>query len=292
MSDVDKKYLATGVSRRQMEPFDEEFLAQVKKHLLRSRGVDLSGYSSSFVMRAIKKRIARSDASSQVAYAKLLTRSDEETNQLLAALSINVTEFFRDKGAFESFAENAIRPLLQYKLSTGGGIMRIWSAGCATGQETYTIMICVAEELKRTPKAGSLILSVTGTDISRSAIAKAKKGIYTEEEVRGVSDKMLAEYFVMNGKDYEVTDELAKRVRFHVENLLGKPGAKYFDAVVCRNVLIYFSKPMHELVMENLHEALRPGGYLMLGRTEALMGQMRSKFDIIDQENRILRKVC
>jgi chemotaxis methyl-accepting protein methylase len=274
-----------------MEPFDEEFLGLVKRHLYRSRGVDLSGYSPSFVMRAIRKRVSRSNATSQAAYAKLLTRSDEETNELLSALSINVTEFFRDMGAFESFSEKVIRPLLKGKVSTGGGVMRIWSAGCATGQETYTIMICVAEELKRSAAPGPMIMSVTGTDISKAAIAKAKAGVYAEEEVRGVPSEMLKEYFVRNGNNYEVIDDLAKRVRFRLENLLDKPGSKFYDAIVCRNVLIYFSRQMHEIVMENLFEALRPGGYLMLGRTEALIGQIRSRFEIIDQENRILRRV-
>jgi chemotaxis methyl-accepting protein methylase len=274
-----------------MESLEDEFLAQVKRHLFKSRGVDLSGYSQSFVMRAIRKRISRANADSSAAYVKLLMRSEEETSELLGALSINVTEFFRDKGAFETLRAKAIRPLMDNKIATGGGIMRIWSAGCATGQETYTIMMCVAEELKRTGVAGIPLLSVMGTDISRFAIAKAKKGIYTKDEVRGVPEKFLREYFVRNGEDYEVTEALHKRVRFHLENLLDKPGSKFFDAIVCRNVLIYFSRPMHELVMENLHDALRVGGYLMIGRTEALIGQMRSKFDIVDQENRILRKI-
>jgi chemotaxis methyl-accepting protein methylase len=275
-----------------MDSFEDEFLAQVKRHLLKARGVDLSGYSPSFVMRAIRKRISRADSESLAAYSKLLMRSDEETNELLAALSINVTEFFRDKGAFESFREKAIRPILDYKFSTGGGILRIWSAGCATGQETYTIMMCVSEELKRTGTAGLPLMSVTGTDISRGAIAKAKKGIYSKTDVENVPDKMLREYFVRNGDNYEVTDELAKRVRFHLENLLAPPSSKFYDAVVCRNVLIYFSRPMHEIVMGHLYDAIRIGGYLMLGRTEALIGQMRTKFEIADQENRILRKVC
>src|SRR5512137_520646 len=253
-----------------MEPIEDEFLAQVKRHLFKARGVDLSGYSPSFVMRAIRKRVARADSDSLAAYVKLLLRSDDETNELLGALSINVTEFFRDKGAFETFRAKAIRPLLDYKLSTGGGILRIWSAGCATGQETYTLMMCVAEELKRTGTVGLPLMSVTGTDISRAAIAKAKKGIYTKEEVRGVPEKMLREYFIARENDYEVTDALAKRVRFHLENLLDEPSSKFYDAIVCRNVLIYFSRPMHETVMGHLHDALRIGGYLMIGRTEAL----------------------
>jgi chemotaxis protein methyltransferase CheR len=275
-----------------MDEIEDQFTAQVMRHLFRSRGVDMSGYSQSFVMRAIRKRVARSDTDSMAAYVRLLMRSEEETNELLNALSINVTEFFRDRGAFESFSAKAIRPLLDYKAATGGGILRIWSAGCATGQETYTISMCLADELARRGVLEIPIMSITGTDISRGAVAKAKKGIYTAAEVSNVPDRMLSKYFIRTGDGYEVSDTIKKGVRFHLENILDKPGSKFYDAIVCRNVLIYFSRPMHETVMTNLYEALRLGGYLMIGRTEALIGQMRSKFEVVDQENRILRKVC
>ena len=269
---------------------EEELFNQVKRHLLKSRGVDLSGYSPSFVGRAIRKRISRSDITDYTAYVKLLMRSETETSELLNALSINVTEFFRDRGAFESFQVKVLRPLLEGKTAGGGGIVRIWSAGCATGQETYTIAMCLAEEAKRC-RQKLPIMSVLGTDISVRAIAKAKRGIYSEEEVKGVSDKYLAEYFTKKDDEYEVSEDLRKRMRFTKENLLDTPSSKFFDAIVCRNVLIYFSHPMHETVMHHLHEALRIEGCLMLGRTEALVGKIRDKFDVIDQENRILRKI-
>jgi len=184
---------------------DEELFQQVKRHLLKSRGVDLSGYSPSFVGRAIRKRISRSDITDYTAYVKLLMRSETETNELLNALSINVTEFFRDRGAFESFQVKVIRPLLESKISGGGGILRIWSAGCATGQETYTIMICLAEEAKRCRAQPLPMMSVLGTDISVRAIAKAKRGVYTEEEVKGIPDNHLFEYFVKRDGHYEVS---------------------------------------------------------------------------------------
>ena len=271
---------------------EEELFNQVKRHLLKTRGVDLSGYSSSFVGRAIRKRIARADIPDYVGYVKLLMRSDTETNELLSALSINVTEFFRDKGAFESFQAKVFRPLLESKIKGGGGILRIWSAGCATGQETYTLAICLAEEVRRYRGLTLPMMSLLGTDISAHALAKAKKGVYTEEEVRGVPDKYLAEYFEKKEDKYEVIEELKKRTRFAKENLLVPPGSKFFDAVVCRNVLIYFSRPMHDTVMHHLHDALRVDGYLMMGRTEALVGLLRGKFEVIDQENRILKKLA
>jgi chemotaxis protein methyltransferase CheR len=89
-----------------------------------------------------------------------------------------------------------------------------------------------------------------------------------------------------------VSEEVRKRTRFVRENLLDTPSSKFFDAIVCRNVLIYFSRPMHDAVMHHLYESLRSDGYLMIGRTEALVGHMRGKFDVVDQENRILRKIA
>lgn len=282
-----------GISSRKfiaiwMEPYDEAFLTQVMRHLFQTRGIDLTGYSQSFVYRAIRKRIGRSDSVDQSDYLRKLQKSEDETNQLLAALSINVTEFFRDRGAFEAFSECVIRPLLQAK-SGANSILRVWSAGCATGQEVYTIAMCLLEEARRirTPPP---MLSVVGTDISSQAIAKGKSGIYTREEVKGVSDKLLHEYFVKRADDYEVDDRLGRITRFYRENLLDTPEQKHFDAVVCRNVLIYFSRAMHDKVTMNLYHSLRQGGYLMLGRTETLMGAPRGVFEVINLENRILRK--
>lgn len=272
-----------------MDLTEEEFTTHVMKHLFRSRGVDLSGYSQSFVLRCIKRRLSRSGYISRPGYLKYLMSSDEETNELLNALSINVTEFFRDKSAWDAFVKVVLRPMIEYKMS-GGGILRMWSAGCATGQEPLTMAICVSEELEGIPEAQRPMVTILGTDISLEAIAKAKAGVYSKEHVRGLSDKMLAKYFVPVAHGYEAKDILKKRVRYVRENLLDTPSMKYFDVVICRNVMIYFSRKMHEIVARNLFEALRPGGYLILGKTETLLGAPRESFDVVDLENRILRK--
>ncbi len=241
------------------------------------------------MMRSIRRRIGRSGRLDYAAYLHHLINSDEETNELLGALSINVTEFFRDRGAFETFSRVAIKPLLESKTGSGG-LLRLWSAGCATGQEVYTLAICVAQELKRFEREQRLLISIVGTDISTAALAKAKSGIYTKDEMRGLSDKYVSEYFEHTGDNYVVGPQLRKGVRFARENLLDRPGSKYFDAIICRNVMIYFSRAMHDKVTMNLYEALRTGGYLMVGRTETLMGPPRAGFEVVDLENRILRK--
>lgn len=273
-----------------MSPDEEQFLMQVMKHLFKSRGIDISGYSESFVMRAIKKRVGRTCSPDHPGYLKRLVHSEEETNELLGALSINVTEFFRDRGAFEAFEKMAIRPLLESKVQNGA-LLRIWSAGCATGQETYTIAMCLAEEMKHFEPGKRPLASVLGTDISELALAKAESGIYPREEAKGIPEKLLNLYFVRKGQAFEAAPSLTRYVRFARENLLEKPGSKFFDAIVCRNVLIYFNREMHEVVVQNLYESLRKGGYLMLGRTETLMGAPRSAFEVVDLENRILRKL-
>ena len=275
---------------RFVHPTEDQFVTQVMKHLFRSRGVDMSGYSESFVLRAIKKRVSRAGAADQMGYLRILLHSENETNELLGALSINVTEFFRDKGAFEALATRVVRPLLALKAAEGG-VLRMWSAGCATGQETYTMAMCLAEELSELPQDKSPVSSILGTDISNAALAKAESGIYTKEEIKGIPEKLLIKYFGKKGLSYEACQGLTRFTRFARENILDKPGSRFFDAIVCRNVLIYFSRDMHTVVVHNLHEALRKGGYLMLGRTETLMGAPRSSFEVVDLENRILRKL-
>ncbi len=272
-----------------METDDSQVIQEVMRHLFRSRGIDMSGYSPSFVMRSIRRRIGRSGSANHTNYLKLLLSSDDETNELLGALSINVTEFFRDKGAFEAWSTKVLLPLVSSK-SASGGILRIWSAGCASGQETYTLSICVNEALKKCTLGRTPMVTILGTDISAKALAKAKSGLYTKEEVRGVPDKYIAEYFQKHGHGYEVRESLRKGVRFARENLLDVPSSKYFDAIVCRNVMIYFSRGMHEQVVMNLYTALSRDGYLMLGKTETLMGAPRDGFDVVDLEHRILRK--
>jgi chemotaxis protein methyltransferase CheR len=150
--------------------------------------------------------------------------------------------------------------------------------------------ICIAEVVKDLDPTRLPMITVLGTDISTNALAKAKSGIYTKEEVKGLSDNFLMEYFRKTPQGYEACPALRKGMRFSRENLLEDPQSKYFDAIVCRNVMIYFSREMHDKVATNLYHALMRGGYLMLGKTETLMGAPREAFEVVDLENRILKK--
>jgi len=223
-------------------------------------------------------------------YVALLRKSEDEMNELIAALSVNVTDFFRDTGAFEALTEQVIAPLASLKIGLGWSTLRIWSAGCATGQETYTIAICVAEELKKIEQGGDLVVRIQGTDLSRAALNVAERGMYSEAQVKAIPKDILSEHFIKDDSGYQVSPGIRRMTRFSQSNLLDSPSQKFVDLIVCRNVVIYFSRPMHDVLVKNFHTALRPGGCLMLGRTETLMGSPRRLFEAVDHENRIFRK--
>lgn len=264
----------------------------IRRFLQQTRGFDISGYSPSFVSRSIRKRTGRTGCSSPLQYVALLRRDDDEVNELISALSINVTDFFRDDDAFRALSTLVLRPLVSQKVEQGWSALRVWSAGCATGQETYTVAMCVAEELRRLRTDSALVVRIVGTDLSSKALAYAQRGTYTPEQVKGVPRRLLAEYFTRTESGYEILPSIRRDVKFSEGNLLNRPDRKFFDLVVCRNVVIYFSRPMHDRVITNFHAALKAGGYLMLGRTETLLGRPRQMFDLVDHENRIFRKLA
>jgi chemotaxis methyl-accepting protein methylase len=274
-----------------MKSSEDSHVESIRHHLMKTRGLDISGYSASFTMRSIKKRLGRTGCNTLDEYVNKVLSSEEETTEFLSALSINVTEFFRDDGVFEAISKTVMRPLLRSKEGSGG-IFRIWSAGCATGQEAYTIAICLEEELRRLKASDNVLASVTGGDLSSSALKFARQGLYAADQVKNVPAHLLKEYFERQNGSYSVREGLKRRVRFVKENLLDEPKQRFFDLVVCRNVLIYFSRPSHDKVVLNLHKALRPEGYLVLGRTESLVGAPRRAFDLVDAENRIFRKIA
>ncbi len=269
---------------------DHEVYDLIRQHLLRSRGFDISGYSKSFFDRTIRKRIGRTDSKSALEYIGLLRRSDEEVNELISSLSVNVTDFFRDSEAFEALSALVLRPLVARKTELGWSSLRIWSAGCATGQETYSIAMCVLEEMRKGNARKDLVVRIVGTDLSKTALDFANAGVYSQDGVKGIPRRLLSEYFERCDDGFKASNALKRIIRFSSGNLLDRPTGKYYDLIVCRNVVIYFSRPMHDRVIDNFYQALRAGGYLMLGRTETLMGPRRQWFEGIDRENRIFRK--
>jgi two-component system CheB/CheR fusion protein len=180
-------------------------------------------------------------------------------------LLISVTNFFRDPNAFSVLEQRIIPQLFERKRN--GDQVRVWSAGCATGEEAYSLAMMLSEFATNLADAPSI--QVFATDLDEHAIATARDGLYSEVDVADVSSDRLARFFQREAGGYRVRRELRQRVLFAHHNVIKDPPFAHLDLISCRNLLIYLNRPIQERLIETFHFALRPGGYLLLGTAEA-----------------------
>jgi chemotaxis protein methyltransferase CheR len=258
-----------------MTPEDRDF-AVLKRQILRDAGFDCSPYNDKFLKRRFDIRMRANNVRSYREYAGLLERDPPEYTELIEALTIPVTEFFRDPDVFEDFEKTIIPKLIADKKRKKQKIIRVWSAGCASGEEAYSIAMSMNEFLG--PKLDDFILSIQGTDIDDGALAKAEKGEYTPKKVKKVPGVYLRKYFSFDGEKYKIDEGLKRLVKFEKRDLISGKPHQYFDVIFCRNVLIYFSREAHKKVHMRLYDALNDDGVLIVGKTELLHGKTREMF--------------
>jgi len=270
-----------------MEADPDGQISRIRRLVIRSRGVDLAHYRESYVARRIQKRMRARQAGDLAAYARILARDGDEVASLLSAISTGVTSFFRDPGLYR-FIEAKILPAILP--TTPGRTIRLWSAGCATGEETWSLAALAASSVAL-PGAGGL--RVVGTDVDRRAIAVARKGEYPLRALRRLPVDIQRRFFEADRARgvCRVTGGLRGFATFRVESLDRAAPAGAFDLVLCRNVLIYFDPLLQERIHGHLAAALRPGGYLALGRVERVVGRARSAFEIVNAKERVYRKL-
>lgn len=237
--------------------------------LLRTKtGHDFSNYKHPTLLRRIERRINVHNLPDLPAYSKYIRENLEETTALLKDLLISVTNFYRDKQAFDVI-ESEVLPLI-LKQKTGEDEIRIWVAGCATGEEAYSIAMLCAEKISDIADAPKV--QIFATDIDESAIAHARDGYYTLNDAADVSPERLRRFFNKEADGYRIKREIRETVMFAFHNFLKDPPFSRLDLISCRNVMIYLNRSAQERVMETFHFALNPGGYLFLGSSESVDG--------------------
>jgi len=260
--------------------------------LFKDRGVDFRQYRPKCIARRIATRMRARDAKTYQEYMTVLKQDPKEYDNLLSVLTINVTEFFRDPEVFHILRLHILPELIQNKEKRKKKIIRIWSAGCSDGPETYTLAILLFELLGQRLFEDFLI-SIYGTDVDDDCIAKAQEGVYfAKVHMKNVDPRIVQKYFTYAGQyTYAVADKLKIITKFrHQDLVLDKPLA-CTDLVLCRNVMIYFSRELQIKIFENFYRSLVPGGYLILGRVESVWGEMQKYFTALDHKNRIYQKV-
>jgi chemotaxis protein methyltransferase CheR len=243
--------------------------ARISEIAKREAGLALSAAKTSMISARIARRLrdtGQPDFAAYVAFLESRAGADE-LRMLISALTTNVTHFFREDHHFQTL-ETEILPRLVAEARTGRPV-RIWSAGCATGQEPYSIAIAV---LRRFPDAASRDLRILATDIDETALARAIRGRYTQSQLEGVPSNDRRRYFeATDGGDMEAGAELRALVTFRPLNLIGVwPIQKSFDVIFCRNVVIYFDGVTQAALWPRFRQALSPDGILFIGHSERL----------------------
>ena len=261
----------------------ETALRQILEFLDTSTGHNFIHYKRATVLRRIARRLQVNGLANLPSYLDYLRSNSGESLALLQDLLISVTNFFRDKTAFEAL-ELLIPTLLRDK--TEGEQIRVWVPGCATGEEAYSMAMILAEYIEN--HAPTLKVQVFATDIDTGAIAFAREGLYPTSIVADVSPERLRRFFVPEQGRYRVRKDLRETVLFAAHNLLRDSPFSSLDLISCRNLLIYFGNEAQERVFDTFHFALRPGGLLMLGSSEAVGDS--PLFGPLDKRNRIFER--
>ncbi|MBI1829080.1 MAG: protein-glutamate O-methyltransferase CheR [Thaumarchaeota archaeon] len=255
----------------------------IKKFSL--RGLDLQQYKTSFLKRRIDARIRVQGLDSYLQYVSLLDKDPSEYTALFKSISINVTSFFRDKEVFSTFSNEIIPKLLSEKSKSQ--TIRVWSAGCATGEEAYSLAILLYEKFVKSDLGA---FKVYATDISAKAVETAKIGRYTSDSLKNVSNEFLAKYFhVHSNGEYQVHQEIKNYVTFNVGDIAAFP-ITYLDVIFCRNILIYIEKETQYSILQKFHFSLKTSSYLVLGMDESIRGQQSHLFKSILPRQRIYQK--
>jgi chemotaxis methyl-accepting protein methylase len=251
-------------------------------------GFHCGAYKERCLRRRIAVRMRATGVHTYADYGAVLDVDRAEWDRLVDALTINVTKLFRDPTAFDALARTVIPPLW----ATDAPALRVWSAGCASGEEPYSIAALVHAYLDMRGEARQLDrVRVLGSDIDRASLAAAEAGRYDEGAFADTPPALRERYFTP-GYPAAVVDELRAVVRFERRDLLlDEPPPGPHHLIVCRNVLIYFDRASQERLFAQFRDALAPGGYLMLGKVETLLGESRRGFAPVSTRERIFRRL-
>jgi two-component system CheB/CheR fusion protein len=254
--------------------------------LKRQRGFDFTGYKPAGLMRRVRKRMAEVGVEEFDAYRDYLEVHPDELAELFNTILINVTDFFRDTEAWKRLAEEFIPRIVRGKRAEEP--IRVWSAGCSTGEEPYTLVILLAEALgwERFKEQ----VKIYATDVDDEALARARQGSYTAAELENVPEQLRNRYFETSGNRYAMRTELRRTVIFGRLDLARDAPISRLDMLVCRNTLMYFTAEAQSRILARLHLALNDSGYLFLGRAEMLLTRS-NLFVPADLKARIFTKV-
>ncbi len=246
-----------------------------RKIIYDESGITFSESNRPILDSRIKEILREKKIENLSEYYDLILKDKEELKKMLDSVTTNLTRFFRNQPHFDALINYVIPHVLEEKKKTGDRTVRIWSAGCSTGEEPYTIAMILKKIL---PSGYSY--SVTASDISLKSLMVGQRGFYADNKIDGVPPDYIPIGFNKVEGGYQVTPDIMSKVKFDYHNLQHAPGMKNLDVVFCRNVMIYFDEPAQLVVLDNFWNSMAPHSYLFIGHSESLFG-MKTKFEFL-----------
>jgi two-component system CheB/CheR fusion protein len=264
-------------------PVDEDALRDIMMILRAKTNHDFRSYKRATVLRRIERRMQVNGLTTLEQYRDLLHDTPKERPALLKDMLISVTNFFRDREAFEALERSVLPELLASTISERH-LLRAWCAGCATGEEAYSVAMLLAE----VAAPAEANVQVFATDIDDDAISHARQGVYPSAVITDIPPSRVTRFLTRDDNSYRINKSLRESILFARHNVLQDPPFSKLDLITCRNLLIYLNRDVQSHILEMFHFALRPGGYLFLGSSES--ADVVSKlFTPVDKKNRIYR---
>ena len=264
----------------------EEELLVIQQLLLEQRGFRLGGYKDKCVRRRISIRIRASHCATAHEYCSLLENDEAELDRLLKVLTIHVSQFYRNPPTFEKLLGEVLPPLMRRCLQDGRTTFKVWSVGCAGGEEPYTLAMVLRQLM---PSIPGIDVAILATDIEDSVLAAAREGSYIPERLAELPLLFRDAYFTPQGDRYQLKPEILQMVSFRRADIFDADAYEECDLILCRNVLIYFQRAEQERIIRNFARILRPDGILVLGKSETLIGENRRLFQAVCPVERIYR---
>ena len=277
--------LVTGVKAPRASQ-DERALGAVLAEVRTRQGLDFTRYKMPTILRRVRRRMAATGTTTLSAYQSYLLEHPGETPRLVNSLLINVTEFFRDPALFEHLRQHGLPDILALARAQGTDL-RIWSAGCATGEEAYSLAILIAEMLG--PDLEQVTVRLFATDVDGEAITFARRGIYPAAALTSLTPALIERYFIPIDGAFEVSKRIRGLIVFGEHDLAQRPPFPRIDLVLCRNVLIYFTPELQTRALRLFAFALRDRGYLVLGKAETPR-PLNDYFECVDSSLKIYQR--
>ena len=266
-----------------------EDLEEIRRFLADRAGFHLESYKEKCIKRRITIRIRASHCADAAEYIRHLEQDELELARLIKVLTIHVSHFFRNPSTFKKLREETIPALFARARREQRESITVWSVGCSTGEEPYSLALILTEHFA--DQLGQVPVRLLATDINADILATAQEGLYGEERLAEVPSRLLDRYFTGESDKYRLSSEIREMVTFYREDLVDRETFPPCDLILCRNVLIYFERQQQEKILGGFAAALAIGGFLVLGKSETMVGEARKRFQTVCPVERIYKAV-